>query len=102
MQQAGIVVGQLVLGENISQAAVCPVGRGQSRNPRLVAGNFRTDAGFGKYWETAEHVSVMEQSGVILRHAGKWIWRRRSPSCGAEIAAGRAILDRYGFMAARP
>jgi molybdate transport system substrate-binding protein len=74
MQKAGVydrVKGNLVLGENISQAAEFVVS-GAAQVGILGISMALSDAmrGKGKYWEVpTDTYPVMEQAGIILRHA---------------------------------
>ena len=109
LQRAGIydrVKDKLVLGENISQTAeFVQSGAAQAGVIALSLAVSAPMRESGKYWEIPRDTyPVVEQSAVILRHA------RASGNLEAAQAfmrtlkspQVRAILDRYGFMAARP
>jgi len=109
MQRAGLynrVKSNLVLGENISQAAEF-VGSGAAQVGVLALSLALSDPmrGKGKYWEVpTSSYPVMEQAGVILRHAretGK-LEEARQFMRALQSARSRAILNRYGFTDARP
>jgi molybdate transport system substrate-binding protein len=109
MQRAGVydrVKSNLVLGENISQAAEF-VGSGAAQVGIIAMSLALSDPmrGKGKYWEVpASTYPVMDQAGVILRHAresGK-LEEARQFMRALQSPPSRAILDRYGFTDARP
>ncbi|HET9131490.1 MAG TPA: molybdate ABC transporter substrate-binding protein, partial [Terriglobia bacterium] len=109
MQKAGIydrVKSNLVLGENISQASEF-VGSGAAQVGILALSLALSDPmrGKGKYWEVpANTYPVMEQAGIILRHARESgnLEAARSFTRALQSQKSRAILERYGFTAARP
>jgi len=109
MQHAGIydrIKDKLVLGENISQTAeFVQSGAAQGGVLALSLAVSAPMRDTGKYWEIPlDMYPAIEQSAVILRHA------RESGNLEAaqsfmkilKSQQARAILDRYGFMAARP
>jgi len=109
MKRAGVydrVKSNLVLGENISQAAEF-VQSGAAQVGLLALSLALSDPmrGKGKYWEVpANTYPVMEQAGVILQRArdtGNLEAARRFMQA-LQSPKSRAILSRYGFTAARP
>ena len=109
MKQAGVydrVKRNLVLGENISQAAEF-VQSGAAQVGLLALSLALSDPmrGKGKYWEVPTNsYPLMEQAGVILRHArdsGNLDAARRFMQA-LQSPQSRAILGRYGITAARP
>ena len=109
MQRAGVydrVKNNLVLGENISQAAGF-VGSGAAQVGILALSLALSDPmrGKGKYWEVPTGTyPLMEQAGVILPHARESgsLEAARSFMRTLQSAQSRAVLERYGFTAARP
>jgi molybdate transport system substrate-binding protein len=109
MQRAGVydrVKGNLVLGENISQAAEFVVS-GAAQVGILGISMALSDAmrGKGKYWEVpTDTYPVMEQAGIILRHARESgnLDAARSFMRTLQSPQARAVLARYGITAARP
>jgi len=109
MKRAGIydrVKSNLVLGENISQAAeFVRSGAAQAGVLSLSLALSDPMRGKGKYWEVPTNTyPVMEQAGVILRRArdtGNLEEARRFMQM-LQSPQSRAILTRYGFTAARP
>jgi molybdate transport system substrate-binding protein len=109
MQKAGVydrVKNNLVLGENISQAAEFVVS-GAAQVGILGISMALSDAmrGKGKYWEVpTDTYPVMEQAGMILRHARESgnLDAARSFMRTLQSPQARAILARYGITAAQP
>jgi len=109
MQTAGVyerVKNNLVLGENISQAAEF-VGSGSAQVGILALSLALSDPmrGKGKYWEVPTGLyPVMKQAGIILRHARESgnLDAARSFMRALQSSQSRAVLERYGFTAARP
>ena len=109
MQSAGVydrVKNKLVLGENISQAAEF-VGSGSAQLGILALSLALSDPmrGKGKYWEVPTGTyPVMEQAGIILRHARESgnLDAAQSFMSALKSSQARAVLERYGFTAARP
>jgi molybdate transport system substrate-binding protein len=109
MQSAGVydrVKSNLVLGENISQAAEFVVS-GAAQVGILGISMALSDAmrGKGKYWEVpTDTYPVMEQAGIILRHARESgnLDAARSFMRALQSPQSRAVLTRYGITAARP
>jgi molybdate transport system substrate-binding protein len=109
MQSAGVydrVKNKLVLGENISQAAEF-VGSGSAQVGILALSLALSDPmrGKGNYWEVPTGTyPVMEQAGIILRHARESgnLDAARSFMSALKSSQARAVLERYGFTAARP
>jgi molybdate transport system substrate-binding protein len=109
MQTAGVydrVKNNLVLGENISQAAEFVVS-GAAQIGILGISMALSDPmrGKGKYWEVPTgSYPVMEQAGIILRHARESgsLDAARSFIRALQSPMSRAVLERYGFTAARP
>jgi len=109
MRQAGIydrVKDKLVLGENISQAAgFVQSGAAQAGILALSMAISAPMRDTGKYWEIPTNTyPVLEQSAVILRHARESGNLEAAQSFMRVLKSpqARTILDRYGFMAARP
>src|SRR5204863_5507685 len=109
MQQAGIydrVKDKLVMGENISQAAeFVQSGAAQAGILALSLAIAAPMRDTGKYWEIPQNTyPVMEQSAVILRRARDSGNLEAAQSFMRTLKSpqSRAILDRYGFMAAQP
>jgi molybdate transport system substrate-binding protein len=109
MQRAGLydrVKDKLVLGENISQAAeFVQSGAAQAGILALSLAISAPMRDTGKYWEIPLNTyPVMEQSAVILRRARDTGNLEAAQSFMRTLKAppARAILDRYGFMAAQP
>jgi molybdate transport system substrate-binding protein len=109
MQSAGVydrVKNNLVLGDNISQAAEFVVS-GAAQVGILGISMALSDAmrGKGKYWEVpTDTYPVMEQAGIILRHARESgsLDAARSFMRALQSPQARAVLQRYGITAARP
>ena len=109
MQRAGVyerVKNNLVLGENISQAAEFVVS-GAAQVGILGISMALSDAmrGKGKYWEVpTDTYPVMEQAGIILRHARESgnLDAAQSFMRALQSPQSRAVLARYGITAARP
>ena len=109
MQRAGVydrVKNNLVLGENISQAAEF-VGSGAAQAGIIALSLALSDPmrGKGKYWEVPTGTyPVMEQAGIILlraRESGS-LDAARSFMRALQSPRARSVLERYGFKAARP
>jgi molybdate transport system substrate-binding protein len=109
MQRAGVydrVKDKLVLGENISQAAEF-VQSGAAQVGIIALSLALSDPmrEKGKYWEVPKDTyPMMEQAGVILRHARETgnLDAARSFMRALHSPQSRVILDRYGFTAAQP
>jgi molybdate transport system substrate-binding protein len=109
MQKAGVydrVKKNLVLGDNISQAAEFVIS-GAAQVGILGISIALSDAmrGKGKYWEVpTDTYPVMEQAGVILRHAreSRNLDAARTFMRALQSPQARAVLERYGITAARP
>jgi molybdate transport system substrate-binding protein len=109
MQKAGVydrVKNNFVLGENISQAAEF-VSSGAAQVGILALSLALSDPmrGKGKYWEVpTDTYPVMEQAGIILRHARESgnLDAARSFVSALQSSKSRVVLERYGFKVARP
>jgi len=109
MRSAGLyerLKDRFVMGENISQAAEF-AHSGAAQVGIIALSLVLSDAmrGEGKYWEVPSNTyPAMEQSAVILRHARDTsnLDAAQSFMKALKSAQSRAILDRYGFTAARP
>ena len=109
LQRAGIydrVKNNLVVGENISQAAeFVSSGAAQAGIISLSLALSDPMRGKGKYWEVPTNTyPVMEQAGIILRHARDSgnLEVAQSFMRALQSPKSRAILERYGFTVARP
>src|SRR5262249_16730269 len=109
MQRAGIydkVKDRLVLGENISQTAeFAHSGAAQIGIIALSLAISDTMRQAGSYWEIPQDLyPQLQQEAVVLRHARDSgnLSAAQSFMKALQSAKSRAILDRYGFTAARP
>ena len=109
MQRAGVydrVKNNLVLGENISQAAEFVVsGAAQVGILGISMALSEPMRGKGKFWEVpTDTYPVMEQAGIILRHARESgnLDAARSFMRALQSPQARAVFARHGITAARP